>query len=678
MQAVLPALKKSPAQDKAVPSKPGTPKHGSGRQVAAGPKPGSTPLRDLSNGSKPARSSASPPLKDCAKSGHAADKKAVSGGTAATRLAGSRLDQPAAASRLLSASKESKSLTSGALDQGKSHSSSSSTGMQAFSKGMSPHGLVKDRAAFNIPHHPKSRRAADASSRTVSSTGNVSTQSTTQTQPSHFSFSPFRSVKGQQPEGQQEKSKAAPQLAALATTWSNPMFAYSTTPPSFCGSAQASSAVPDDHTKPEARGPLPPEPAQQTLNTAAAKPKKSSPTLDNLIRQMQRLGIAASCSSSSPKQKPVLPRTAVPADALRCSADAAQASSAPAGILSSSHLSMPSQSTPGASSADQAALLVAELLPAEEPAACLAENTGRSVSVLSQPSGTHQHNADVRFGSYTSDCEQPDLAGAVGQTAQAGVSSTDLAQGAAATVSTDEPQAAAAAITGQTPFVSATKGRQHAAAAAAAGLEMSGLAGRPMMASTPAASEASDASHAELYAMLDAGLVDSPSPTAGRFSSDAPAVGRRNVSPVPFGPLSSWTVADEDALQATAAMGSFSQAAVQTEGIPDFDNAHSVLADQILGDVMSLDEMLVGFDTLLTPSSPQRWDASAASQEAVLQAGLLPGIEAMSINAHQHGGSQAADNPSVVVSEQASSEPAFPGAHAVELLAEHSSFLDLR
>ncbi len=230
MQAVLPPLKKSPAQDKAVLSKPGTHKHGSGRQVAAGPKPGSTPLRDLSNGSKPARSSASPPLKDCAKSSHAADKKAVSGGTAATRLAGSKLDQPAAASRLLSASKESKSLTSGALEKGNSHSGSSN-GMQAFSMGMSPHGLVKGRAACNPSHHPKSRRAADASSRTVSSTGVVSAQSTTQTQPLYFAFSPFRSVKEQQPKGQQEKSKVAPQLAALATTWSNPMFAYCTTPP---------------------------------------------------------------------------------------------------------------------------------------------------------------------------------------------------------------------------------------------------------------------------------------------------------------------------------------------------------------------------------------------------------------------------------------------------------------
>ncbi|KAL0044774.1 hypothetical protein WJX82_009005 [Trebouxia sp. C0006] len=216
-QAVLPALKKSPAQGKAVPSKPGTPKHDVDRKVAAGPKPGSTPLRDLSKGSKPARPSASPPLKDCAKSSHSADKKAVRGGTAATTLAGSKLDQPAAETRLLSASKESKSLTSSALDKGTSHSSSS-TGMQAFSKGMSPHGLVKGRAACNPSHHPKSRRAADASSRTVSSTAVVSAQSTTQTQPSHFAFSPFRSVKGQQAEGQQEKSKAAPPLAAMATT----------------------------------------------------------------------------------------------------------------------------------------------------------------------------------------------------------------------------------------------------------------------------------------------------------------------------------------------------------------------------------------------------------------------------------------------------------------------------
>ncbi len=290
MQAVLPALKKSPAQDEAVLSKPGTPKHGADRQVTAGPKPGSTPLQDLSNGSKPARPSAPSPLKDCVKSSHSADKKAFSGGTGA-RLAGTKLDQPAAELRS-SNSKESKSLTSSELDKGKSLSSSScSTGMQAFSKGMSPHGLVKGRAACKSSHHRKSKRAADASNRTVSSTGVVSAQSTTQTQPSHFAFSPFRSVKGQQAEGQQEKRKAVPQLAAMATTWSNPMFAYSTAPPSFCGATQASSLVPGDHAKPEAHshtGPLPLEPARQRVSTTAAEPDKSSPALDDLIRQMQR------------------------------------------------------------------------------------------------------------------------------------------------------------------------------------------------------------------------------------------------------------------------------------------------------------------------------------------------------------------------------------------------------
>ncbi|DBB14749.1 TPA: hypothetical protein ACH3X3_004363 [Trebouxia sp. C0006] len=341
---------------------------------------------------------------------------------------------------------------------------------------------------------------------------------------------------------------------------------------------------------------------------------------------------------------------------------------------------MPSQSTPGAGSTDQAALLVAEPLSAEEPAACLPGTADRSVSALLEPSGTHPDNADVRFGSSASDCEQPELAGAVAQTAQADVSSRDQAQGAAASTSTDEPQAAAAAVTGQTPFVSATKEHQQSPA----GLVMSGSAGGPMMASTPAASQASDASHVELYAILDAGLLDSPSPTAGSFSSDAPAVRRRHVSPVPFGPLSSWTVADEDALQASAVMGSFSQAAVQTEGLPDFDNAHGVLANQMLEDVMSLDDLLEGFDNLLTPSSPQTWDASAASQEPVLQAGfddgslVSGGMEATSMGAHQHGGSQVADNPSFAVSGRASSEPAFTGAHDMELLAGDSSFLDFR
>ena len=687
MQAVLPALQKSPAQDKADLSKPGNPKHGAHRQVVAGPKSGSTPLQDLSNGSKPARISSPSPLTDCPKSSHSADKKGVSGGTAAMRLAGSKLDQPAA--KLQSSdSKESKSLTSHAVAKSNSHSSSR-TGMQAFSKGMSPHGLVKGRAACKVSHHPKSRRAADASSRSVSSTGAVDKQSTTQTQPSHFAFSPFRSVTGQQAEGQQEQSKAAPQLAATATTWSNPVFAYSTAPPSFCGSAIAPSLVPDDHAKPEGHrqtGPLPLEPARQPSSTAAAEPNKSSPALDDLIRQMQMLSIAGSCSSSSSEQESVLPAVADPADALQRSADAAQASSAPARSLSSSDVNMPSQSTPDASSVNQAALVVAEPLSAEDPAACFAETADGSVSVLLGPSGTHQDNADVSSGSSTSDCEQPDLAGAAVQTAQAGVTGTKQAQGAAATASTGEPRAAAAAaVTGQTPVVSATKENHHSPAAAA-GLVMSGPDGSPMMALPSAASEASDGSLAELYAMLDAGLLDSPSPAAGSFRNVAPAVHRQDVSPVPFGSLSSTTDADEDALQASAsaAMDSFKQAALQTEGIPDFDNAHSVLTDQLLGDVMSLDDLLVGFNDLLTSSSPQTWDASAASEEAVLPAGLhegslvSSGLEATTIGTHQHGGSQTADNPSRIVSAQASCAPAFTVAHDVELLAGDSSILDLR
>ena len=381
----------------------------------------------------------------------------------------------------------------------------------------------------------------------------------------------------------------------------------------------------------------------------------------------------------------MLPAVGDPADALQRSADVAQASSVPSGTLSSSDLNMPSQSTPGAGSTDQAALLVAEPLSAEEPAACLPGTADRSVSALLEPSGTHQDNADVRFGSSTSDCEQPALAIAVAQTAQAVISSTDQAQGAAATTSTGEPQAAAAtAVTGQSPFVSATKERQHAAAAAA-GL-MSGSADSPMMTSTPAASVASDASHAELYAMLDAGLLDSPSPSAGSFTGVAPAVGRRDVSPVPFGSLSASHDVDEDAIltSSSAAMDSFSQAAVQAEGTPGFDNAHGFLTDEMLGDVMSWDEMLVEFNTLLTPSPPQTWDASAAAQEVVLQAGfdhgslVSGGMEATSIGAHQHGGSQVADNPSFAVSGRASSEPAFTGAHDMELLAGDSSFLDFR
>jgi len=129
---------------------------------------------------------------------------------------------------------------------------------------------------------------------------------------------------------------------------------------------------------------------------------------------------------------------------------------------------------------------------------------------------------------------------------------------------------------------------------------------------------------------------------------------------------------------------SFSEAAAQTDYAPDFEDEHGVLADQMLGDVMSLDEMLVGFNNLLTSSSPQTWDASAESQEAVLQAGLdqgsfvSDGMEATSIDTHQHRGSQAADNPSPAVSGQASSEPALTGVHPLALPAVDSSVLDLR
>ncbi len=367
----------------------------------------------------------------------------------------------------------------------------------------------------------------------------------------------MQAVKGQQAEGQQEKSKAAPQLAAVATTWSNPMLAYSTAPPSFCGSAQASSLVPGDQAEPEAHsqtGPGPHEPARQPLSTAAAEPDKSTPVADTPIRQMQLSGTAASCASFFSEQESVLPTVADPADALQRSADTVQASSVPAGTLSSSELNMPSQSTHGASSADQAALLVAEPLSAENPAACFAETADMAMSGVLEPSGTHQDNDDVRCSSPTFDCEQPDLAGAVVQKAQAGVSGTDQAQGAAETTSTDEPRAAAAALTGQTPFVSATKEHQHspaaaAAAAAAGGLVMSASAGSPVTASPSAAS---DASHAELYAMLDAALLDSPSPSAGSFTSAASAVRRRDVSPVPFRSLSGSDDADEVSARAAA------------------------------------------------------------------------------------------------------------------------------
>ncbi|KAL0039269.1 hypothetical protein WJX79_000928 [Trebouxia sp. C0005] len=73
-----------------------------------------------------------------------------------------------------------------------------------------------------------------------------------------------------------------------------------------------------------------------------------------------------------------------------------------------------------------------------------------------------------------------------------------------------------------------------------------------------------------------------------------------------------------------------------------------------------------------------------ASEEAVLPAGLhegslvSSGLEATTIGTHQHGGSQTADNPSRIVSAQASCAPAFTVAHDVELLAGDSSILDLR
>ncbi|KAL0019702.1 hypothetical protein WJX77_000274 [Trebouxia sp. C0004] len=127
--------------------------------------------------------------------------------------------------------------------------------------------------------------------------------------------------------------------------------------------------------------------------------------------------------------------------------------------------------------------------------------------------------------------------------------------------------------------------------------------------------------------MLDAGLLDSPSPFALRvsFRSLAPAVRRRDVSPVPFGSVSCSNDADEGSARASAsaAMDSFRQAAAQT-GIPDIDNARGVLADQMLGDVMSLDEML-----------------EAGLQVGVDQGSLVSGgVETASIATHQPGGSK--------------------------------------
>ncbi|DBA96123.1 TPA: hypothetical protein ACH3X1_015609 [Trebouxia sp. C0004] len=141
---------------------------------------------------------------------------------------------------------ESKSLTSKALDKGKSHSSSN-TGMHAFRQGISPHGLVKG-SYISIEQH--------ANPLTTPSLGGQLMVAAAQ------SAAQESCVKGQQAEGQQDKSKAAPQLAAMATTWCKPMFAYSTVPPSFCGAAQASSLVPDDQARPEARSQTEPNPLE--------------------------------------------------------------------------------------------------------------------------------------------------------------------------------------------------------------------------------------------------------------------------------------------------------------------------------------------------------------------------------------------------------------------------------
>ena len=477
------------------------------------PEPGLslTPLREMSNGRPPTSFTAFTPLKGWPRGSPSADKKG-GGDAIEDRLADSISAKTAAGSD----SKENRPTAPGALDKKQMGSGVSSRGTApAFCKGANPPRPLKSKVPLIAARHSKSIRT---------SASTQVRQPPLQTSSTPLSFSPFRGVKGQLKSGTDRT------LAATATTWLNPMFAYPCEPPSSLQLVPRPSFALPEVTEAQA---LSQTEADSHRNSGAPPrgPSRPGVAASTPTKQRQFSGRTLRNACLSLGHGAGLPTAAEPADALKQSIDITEGPMLASRGVAPTEPSSPSGSTCGA--ADQAQVLDQGPPPADAPAADSPRLDLGAVARQAKSPVPHQHTDGVDGISHTHDKVQLEPAAEVPDAAEVRAPVPEVALPAAMTTAEQLPDAVA--FTDPVHQVLATTQQQQSPSAAVSMGVGSGCS--PMLASrdspvlgsefslTPAspsaAPEASDASYAELDAALELGFADSPIPSAGVLKSEA-------------------------------------------------------------------------------------------------------------------------------------------------------------
>ena len=387
------------------------------------PEPGLslTPLREVSNGRTPTSFTASTPLKAWPRGSPPADK---TGGcdTVEDRLAESIFAKTAAGSDF----KENRHTAPGALDKRQMSSGVSSRGTTpAFCKGATPSRPLKSKAPLIAARHSKSTRTgASAQDR----------QPRLQTSSTPLSFSPFRSVKGQA-QGQLQGSSALT-LAATATTWINPMFAYPCEPPSSLQLVPRPSFALPEVTEAEAHSQAEAD-SHRNSTAPPGEPSRPDAAASTPTRQTQSSGRMLGNARLSFGPSAGLPTAAKPADALKQSIDITERPMLASRGVAPTEPSTPSGSTCAA--ADQAQGPV----PADAPAADSPRLELGAVTRRAESPVPHQDTDAVDGISHTHDKVQLEPAAVVPVAAEVRAAVPEIALPAAMTTAEQLPDAVA-------------------------------------------------------------------------------------------------------------------------------------------------------------------------------------------------------------------------------------------
>ena len=463
------------------------------------------------NDCNPTSFTASTPLKGWPRSSPPADQKEGCD-TVEDRLADSAVAKTAARIE----SKENRATAPGALGKRQISVGISSRGTTAaFCKGATPPRPLKSKAPLMAARHCKSNRTG---------TSTQDRQLSLHASSTPLSFSPFRSVKGQA-QGQL-KSDTAPTLAAAATTWINPMFAYPCEPPSSLKFAPRPIFALPEVTEAQAHSQAEAD-SQRISNAPPSGPSRPDAAASTPTIRMHSSGRTPVNARLSFGHGAGLPTADEPADAPKYSTDATERPPLASGAAAPTEPSSPSGNTCG--TAAQAQGLDQGPLPADAPVADSPRLVLGAVARWAESPVPHQDTDDISCIRHTADEAQLEAAAVVPDVAEvalAAAKTTALHDAIASTAPVHQALAAAQQQQSPPAAVSMGVGSGDSPLLGSGDSLNPNSQDSPMPASPSAASEAPDVSYAELDAALELGFADSPIPSAGvLMSEESPLLG---------------------------------------------------------------------------------------------------------------------------------------------------------